>query len=167
MASISAEEAGGQNIIAALDVVRYSELGQKIIDGSDEGYNVMVYSVPEQIITFSSYADHPHIMIDAPGAAPESTAAGAYQILLRMWQAYKPILKLPDFGKRSQDLYALRQFSEEGAMAAFKEGNFELGISRISNIWASLPGANYPGQRMRRMGELRVRYLAYGGTIAK
>jgi muramidase (phage lysozyme) len=79
MARITPEEAGGKNVVALLDAIKVSELGPRIIAGSDDGYNVLVGSTPTHILTFPSYASHPNIL----NRETNSTAAGAYQLLHR------------------------------------------------------------------------------------
>ena len=164
MPRISAMDAGGQNVSALLDTIAWSEIGLEILADpvSDDGYKVLVGSHPGQIFTFSSYADHPHALVDV--GRVESTAAGRYQILYRDWPYYKGLLGLPDFGPIAQDLYAIRQFKETGAFPLIMAGMFNQAVENIAHIWASLPGSQY-GQRVHTLDDLKNAYLQAGGII--
>ena len=101
-------------VVAFLNMVAVSELGQVILDNSDNGYNVLVGSTPDNIVTFDSYADHPRIVqkiVTRSGNTLYSSAAGRYQILSRMWDAYRPRLSLTDFGPDSQDAIAAQMLN--------------------------------------------------------
>lgn len=166
MARISAVAAGGSQVVALLDTVAVSELGEQILSDpmADEGYRVLVGSVPGQLLLFSSYRDHPHADIQIR-AALRSSAAGRYQVMEHFWPYYKGVLELPDFGPESQDRYAIQQFKENGALAAIQGGKFEYAVMRIAHIWASLPGAGY-GQHENRMAALAAVFKSKGGVIA-
>jgi len=56
MARISAADAGGVNVLAFLDMLAWSELGSEILKQSDDGYNVIVGSLPGRLITFDDYS---------------------------------------------------------------------------------------------------------------
>jgi len=45
MARISAADVGGANVLAFLDILAWSELGENILAQSDDGYNVIVGSL--------------------------------------------------------------------------------------------------------------------------
>lgn len=168
MPRISPQQAGGLNICALLDAIATSELAQLLkVPGSDDGYNVLVGSTPTRPNFFPAYTCHP--MPNPPGIqyAPGkwSTAAGRYQILSRWWPQYQRSLKLPDFGPLSQDLYAIQQIRERGAIADILAGHFETAIVKCNGCWASLPGSQY-GQHTNAMDGLRAAYLLAGGTCA-
>ena len=112
-------------------------------EGAD--YNTIV-SGPDGPETFSDFSDHPF----AKGRAAKlvrpglySTASGRYQLLLRFWRAYQPMLRLSDFSPASQDSVALQQIKERGALQDIENGNIRSAIGKCSNIWASLPGNDY------------------------
>ena len=114
--------------------------------------------------TFIGFADHPRILVQVrPGLV--STAAGRYQVLARYYDAYKALLHLPDFSPMSQDLIAMQQIKERGALQDIAAGNFESAVSKCKNIWASLPGAGY-GQHENNLEDLQVVYTTAGGTLA-
>ena len=164
MPRISVVDAGGQNICAMLDCIAWSEIGPDILADpvSDDGYKVLVGSRPAQVLTFSSYADHPHALVQA--GSLESSAAGRYQILYRDWPYYRGLLQLPDFGPLAQDRYAIRQLLERGALSLIMGGMFDMAIARISNIWASLAGSRW-GQHTNSMDALRKAFTDAGGVI--
>lgn len=161
MARITEQQAGGRNVLALLDTIAYAEgtdNGRQ--ETKDDGYDVLVGGK-----LFADYSKHPNVLVKL-NAKLSSTAAGRYQILNRFWKHYQKQLSLPDFGPESQDLYAIQQFKERGALGRIQAGEFEKAIIRISNIWASLPGAGY-GQHEYSMDALRDVYMRAGGTLAE
>lgn len=144
---------------AFLDMLAFSEIGPKLLASSDRGYNVLVGGK-----LFNSYADHPRIKVFFKKWNLYSTAAGRYQILARYYDAYKKLLKLPDFSPDSQDKIALCMISEQGASQDVKAGRLELAIKKCRNIWASLPGAGY-GQSEQRYASLENAFLEAGGGL--
>lgn len=150
---------------AFLDMLAISELGQKLLIASDNGYNVLVGSTPAMPRLFSSYADHPRQLIDLPRLGIKSTAAGRYQLLARYFDAYKKLLRLPDFSPASQDAIALQQIRERGALADIEAGNFADAVAKCRNIWASLPGAGYK-QNENTLAYLLAAFTKSGGKIA-
>lgn len=159
------------NLAAFLDMIAFSELGPRIIAASDNGYDVLVGSVPGNVQRFTSYADHPRKLIrlvikgdDGKLVRVNSTAAGRYQILARYYDAYKARLKLPDFGPESQDAIAIQMIRECKALDDIKHGRFDVAVRKCASRWASLPGAIY-GQHVNDMDDLRVAYVNAGGRL--
>jgi muramidase (phage lysozyme) len=161
MARITAQQAGGANRVAFLDMIAHSEIGLLLLAESDDGYNVLVGSTPAKPLIFPSYATHPNIL----NKQCNSTAAGRYQLLFRWFKPYAALLKLPDFSPLSQDMIALQQIRERGAFALIDAGQFEAAVERCSNIWASLPGNSY-GQHVNGIEALKFAYLNAGGAAA-
>ncbi|KOR19305.1 glycoside hydrolase family protein [Burkholderia cenocepacia] len=162
MARISVAAAGGKNRVAFLDTVAVSEIGAALLAKSDDGYNVLVGSTASRPLLFNSYVSHPNVLnrqIRVP-----STAAGRYQILTRWWRIYQAQMKLPDFGPESQDRYALQQLREHGALPLIDAGRFREAVAKVSNVWASLPGAGY-GQHENDIEHLLAAYRAAGGEV--
>jgi muramidase (phage lysozyme) len=93
-----------------------------------------------------------------------STAAGRYQILKRTFDAYKKILNLPDFSPVSQDAIAKQLIRERLAIQDIEAGRVIEAIHKVSNIWASLPGAGY-WQHEHRIEPLVVAYRTAGGVL--
>lgn len=146
------------NEIALLKTIGFSEIGRDLLAHSDNGYNVLFGGC-----LFQSYADHPRKKVTANGLT--STAAGKYQILERIYDAYKPQLGLTDFSPHAQDCIALELFKEVGADMLINEGHFEEAIKRCSLRWASLPGAKWD-QHKNNMAYLEAFYENVGGTLA-
>ncbi|GEK48447.1 lysozyme [Bisbaumannia pacifica] len=168
MPRITPDQAGGENVCAFLDTLARAEIGPEMLAESDDGYDVLVGSLPGDVERFASYADHPlPRRQDAIEYAPGlwSTAAGRYQILSRYWAHYRDQLGLPDFGPVSQDRYAIQQLREQRALPAIQGGRFSLAIERCRNIWASLPGAGY-GQHEHSIETLARAYVEAGGKLA-
>lgn len=153
------------NLKAFLDAIAHSELGAGLLAASDNGYNALVGSTAAAPHLFHSYADHPRVLVWLPRLNINSTAAGRYQVLARYFDAYRVLLKLPDFSPASQDAIAVQQIRERRALALIESGDFSAAVDRVSNIWASLPGAGY-GQHENRMADLEQAYIAAGGTVA-
>lgn len=170
MPRITAEQAGGQNVVAFLDMIAASEIDAYTLQHSDDGYNVLVGShgpmkragqqIPANVMTFASYSTHPNVY----SKACNSTAAGRYQLLNRWYAPYATLLKLRDFSPVSQDLIALQQIRERKAIQLIQTGHITEAILRCSNIWASLPGNDY-GQHQNEMALLLSYYAAAGGKV--
>jgi muramidase (phage lysozyme) len=152
---------------AFLDMIAFSELGKALLAKSDNGYNVIVGSTPANPILFDSYADHPRKLqaLTIKGNTVKSTAAGRYQLLSRFFDVYKRQLGLKDFSPASQDAIALQQIRECRALPLIDAGRFAEAVTRVSNIWASLPGAGY-NQHENELASLQAAYVAAGGQLA-
>jgi len=160
------------NLRAFLDMIAYSELGPDILAQSDNGYDVLVGSTPNDVHLFDSYADHPRERVkltvkanDGTRMQVESTAAGRYQILARYFDHYRMALGLPDFGPESQDLIALQLIRECSATGDIVEGRFDKAMTKCASRWASLPMAGY-GQHENDPADLRAAYVAAGGQVS-
>lgn len=149
---------------AFLDMIAHSEIGEKLLQISDNGYNVIVGSTPTKPDLFTSYASHPRKMVRL-GEDLQSTAAGRYQLLSRYYTIYCQQLNLKDFSPESQDCIALQQIKERHAIEDINAGRFEDAVQKCSNIWASLPNSPY-GQHTNRMSDLKAAYVDAGGTLA-
>lgn len=157
-------------MLAFLDMLAYSEIGPAMLadPATDDGYRVLVGSLPNHLQLFSDYGDHPlptsaSAITVRPGL--RSTAAGRYQILSRYWRHYQRQLDLPDFGPESQDRYAIQQIHEQRASGDIHAGRIDRAIRKCRNIWASLPGAGY-GQREHALETLLAAYSDAGGVLA-
>ena len=158
------------NLSAFLSTIAFSE-GTK--DLGHDGYDVIVGSKPSQVITFSSFRDHPRIVVrlrkDNPFTKVSeellSSAAGRYQILERYFDAYKKQLNLGDFSPASQDAIAIQLFNECKAYDDILAGFFEKALQKCVSRWASLPGAGY-NQHENTVASLRTAYINYGGTLS-
>ncbi|WP_339934572.1 glycoside hydrolase family 104 protein [Vreelandella glaciei] len=167
MPRITPHSAGGKNVCAFLDMLAFAEIGPAMLAASDDGYNVLVGSMPHAMSVFDGYGKHPlPSKRDAIQYAPGvwSTAAGRYQILSRYWPHYRDQLGLPDFGPESQDRYAIQQIKEQRALDLIQQGEITEAIGRCRNIWASLPGAGY-GQHEHALGDLMRAYVDAGGEL--
>lgn len=139
------------NLHALLDTIAWAEIGVPLLARSDNGYNVLVGGK-----LFSSYADHPRILVDLPRLGIKSSAAGRYQLLGRYFDFYKKILKLADFSPPAQDRIAIQQIKE---CLVTEQTDIAIAIPRLSRIWASFPGNNY-GQHQHSLDELVAVYEA-------
>lgn len=167
MPRITPVQAGGHNVCAYLDMLAVAEIGPAMLAASDDGYDVLVGSLPGAIQRFDDYTYHPlPLSSDAIRYAPGlySTAAGRYQILSRYWRHYAEQLGLKDFGPVSQDRYAIQQIKEQRALGDVKAGRLRKAVKKCANIWASLPGAGY-GQHEHAMETLIEAFQAAGGRL--
>ena len=124
----------------------------------NHGYDVVVGGS-----LFSDYSRHPNRLVRLrPGLS--STAAGRYQLLSKYYDTYKRQLNLPDFGPASQDQIALQQISERRALADIDAGRIREAVSKVNNIWASLPGSKH-GQRTETMDDFLKYFRAAGGKV--
>lgn len=110
------------------------------------------------------FKDHPREVRTANGIP--SSAAGAYQFLYKTWVWCKKQLQLTDFGPANQDKAALLLLSMNNSLENIKKGNFAQALYQNRKTWASLPGANYPGQGMRSYSKLVQVYRSAGGKLA-
>lgn len=158
MARLLAEQVGGQNVIAFLDMIAYAEGVERF--SSHGGYDVLVGGG-----TFNGYREHPRQLVWLPKYRIHSTAAGRYQFLWRTWNSVRNRLKLPDFGPASQDRAAIELLRETGALADIQKGWISSAVRRSRKTWASLPDAGY-GQRELPLEKLLAVYQKAGGHMA-
>ena len=154
-ARISPEEAGGQNVVAFLDTIAFSE-GTAF--RGDDGYNVLVGGQ-----LFQGYVYHPRELIHVRDDL-YSTAAGRYQFLAHTWDDLASRLGLTDFSPVSQDKGAIELIRERDALDDIVAGRFVGAVAKCSTIWASFPGNNY-GQRVQRISELAKTFTTAGGLL--
>lgn len=86
---------------------------------------------------------HPQVTKRTKSGAYPSTAAGRYQFLYSTWKRFRDGLKLPDFSPESQDLAAIAQLAEVGAIEPILKGDIAKAIEKSRKVWASFPGAGY------------------------
>lgn len=123
----------------------------------DHGYDVLVGGG-----LFSSYNDHPRVLVDLPRLGIKSTAAGRYQILARFYDHYKKQLGLPDFSPESQDKIAIQLIKECKAIDDIGAGRIEQALTKCRSRWASLPGAGY-SQHEHKMETLVAKFKELAG----
>ena len=187
MARITAQQAGGQNIVAFLDAIAGPGVEDTAMNPAtlDDGYDILVSGkpislndgkgspIPPGLVTSigiknrfnNAYVNHPNVLVQV-NASLKSSAAGRYQIMTRWWPAYQKQLNLPDFGPISQDLYAIQQIREQKAISLLLAGRFFDAVNACSGIWASLPGTNQiQGQNKASPQLLVAHYTAAGGVV--
>lgn len=169
MAEISADAAGGRNVVAFLDMLAWSEGTSTSPATKDRGYDVIVTGADRKPETFSDYSAHPFAkgrkskLITRNGLT--SNASGRYQFMLKDYAHYRDLLRLPDFAPLSQDLWAIQLIRERRALPLIQAGRIQEAIARVRNIWASLPGAGY-GQPEHALEKLMTAYRNAGGAVA-
>lgn len=90
---------------------------------------------------FNSFTDHPRKVITNSGYS--SSAAGAYQIIVKTWDGLVSRYGFNDFSPKNQDLAALALIKGRGALNDVIEGRFKVAIDKCNQEWASLPGSPY------------------------
>jgi muramidase (phage lysozyme) len=146
------------NLQAFLSTLAYSEgtdNGRQ--PTKDRGYDVIVGGE-----LFTGYKDHPRKLVYLPKLGIKSTAAGRYQILARFYDAYKVLLKLPDFSPSSQDKIAIQLIKECKALGDIEAGRIAEALTKCRSRWASLPGAGY-NQHEHKMETLLAKYKEFSG----
>lgn len=153
------------NLGAFLDMIAVSELGPALLACSDDGYDVIVGSTAAKPNLFTSYDDHPRVLVDIPTLNIKSSAAGRYQILRRIYDHYKVELGLNDFSPYSQDAIAMRLIQERKAVHDIEIGDIGSAIYKCKSAWASLPESGY-GQHEHKKEYLIGAYQKAGGVLA-
>jgi muramidase (phage lysozyme) len=135
---------------AFLDVIAYAE-GTSHAKGYSALYGGEL---------FNDFSCHPRRIIikKSCNRLLGSTAAGRYQILARSWDHYASVLHIKDFSPQNQDKIAVALIRQRGALNNVLAGEFEIAIEKVSQLWASLPGAPYK-QRIVHMQQLKKIYL--------
>ena len=161
-----------KNLNAFLDMLGWSEGTITSELTKNDGYDVIVtglsidgFKTPE---VFTDYRHHPFVnrspkRINKKGLY--SSASGRYQHMRVHWEHYRDLLKLPDFGPESQDKWAIQLIRERKALVLIEAGKIEQAVDAVSNLWASLPGANYKDQSMHSIDKLKDIYLIKGGKL--
>lgn len=172
MTRLAASDLGGANVVAFLDVVAHSELGQlEQRPETDGGYRVIVGSTPQRPILTYDYTRHPRIVVTT--AWGRSNAAGRYQVMAAVpgairtdtWDWASRAAEVRDFSPEAQDRVGVYLVDHRGALALVKAGQFDQALRKCAQEWASLPGAGY-GQHENELAALRSYYLAAGGRLA-
>jgi len=132
MAKITAQQAGGTNVVAFLDMLAWSEGTSTRPATKDGGYDVIVTGADRVPEVFADYSVHPFShgrkskRINSKGQT--SNASGRYQFMLKDYAHYRSLLKLPNFGPLSQDMWAIQLI--RAALAAADPGREDRGGHR-------------------------------------
>ncbi|WP_290874912.1 glycoside hydrolase family 104 protein [Aquabacterium sp.] len=111
--------------------------------------------------SFSGFADHPRQAVSKWGLT--STAAGAYQMLSKVWDETRDLMGLGSFSPRNQDIAALGRIAARGALPDVLAGNLTAAIKRLNKEWASLPESPY-GQGTITWATARDVFSRAGGS---
>jgi muramidase (phage lysozyme) len=90
----------------------------------------------------SHYQDHPHNY----DPKMNSTAAGKYQFIKGTWASIKAQLGITGpsgFDPHTQDLFAVQQLRDKGAIRALGANDFAGAVKATAGVWASFPGNTY------------------------
>lgn len=154
------------NLKCFLDTIAFSEGTLHHPLTKCGGYDVIVTGVdgPEIFYNFKTHPFENRLpkKINSKGLC--STASGRYQLLYRYYEVYKEELKLNDFSPDSQDIIAIQQILERGAIEDINSGRFYIALSKCAPIWASLPNSPY-GQPTNSIEALVEVYKSFGGNV--
>lgn len=117
---------------------------------------------------FNDFSDHPRQYFpytNEAGVTIRTSAAGAYQIIVRTWDSLRARLNLPDFSPASQDAAAVELIRERGALQDAYAGRMEAVATKCRSVWASLPGSDVD-QPTRPMSGVLAAFQSAGGTLA-
>lgn len=151
------------NVKAFLEMIRECE-GTNYPDG----YRYMFGSTPKHPNLMIDYKDHPRKYFDytnRAGRKLHTSAAGAYQFIVKTWDALQEKLDLSDFSPTSQDIAAIQLIFEQKALNDIVSGHFKEAINKVRKIWASLPGSGND-QPEKSFLQASSFYQKAGGVIA-
>ena len=154
-----------KNLSAFLLMIRHCE-GTYTTD--DEGYRALFGWIKGNGKVIKSYADHPRKYTpytDHAGEKLQTSAAGAYQMIVGTYDALKKRGIMKDFSPSEQDKGAIELIREKGALKDIESGAFGTAITKVRKIWASLPGSG-SNQPEKSMTAARKWYSDAGGTFA-
>lgn len=148
-----------KNVQALLRVIREGESDQ-----TSQAYYKLVGDGPG-IYSLHDLTDHPRRVVSLPikGQQHFSTAAGAYQFLLRTWDEMVALYGFEDFSPQCQDEAAIGLFVRRNALDAAIAGALALWLDKCSYEWASLPPGRYGQNEISIADVVRV-YTEYGGV---
>lgn len=117
--------------------------------------------------TIEDMSDHPVLTGEWPGAKfgnGISTAAGAYQFIVKTWRSLKRKGVVVDFSPESQDAGAVELIRGRKALGAVEAGDLRGALNLVSWEWASLPPSRY-GQPQRSYAWCQIRFEHHGGVL--
>ncbi len=126
---------------------------------------------PNQTVGYHEFNDlsrHPNKRVKFNKRGDRSTAAGAYQILNKTWEAEAKRQGLQDFSLENQQRAAIGVLKDVGALNHIVKGDFDMAKKKAAKAWASLPGSTIgesTGQTAR-FKPLAEQYLAAGKPTA-
>jgi len=139
------------NVAAFLHLIRFGESSN-----SDRAYS-MLYGGGQ----FSDFSQHPGIFFPLPNGK-QTSAAGAYQIVLTTWNNLRRQYDLPDFSPTTQDFAAVCLIKGRGAISDVEAGRFDIAIRKCRKEWTSLPGAAAARYSLDKAHQILT---AYGGQF--
>lgn len=149
--NVPRELVGERNVVAFLRTIRQGESSQ-----TADAYRMMngreLFTAPPWI--------HPR----RKGKGGTSTAAGAYQFVVKTWDGLVKEMALADFSPAAQDLAALGHIAWLGALPDVISGNTRAAYAKCSmkSGWTSLPGGPENPQTAAAADAVFVRY---GGVL--
>lgn len=123
------------NVQKMLDLLGHTE-------GTDTTYGYKTLVGGKRINDLSS---HPNVVGMVTKDGP-STAFGRYQITGTTWRGLQKQYGFTDMSPHSQDLAAVALMKNRGALDDIMAGNFNKGISKLGDEWASLPTSTTQNQ---------------------
>lgn len=141
------------NVRAFLRVIREGESNQR-----DDAYRIMFGGEHFEAPPW----EHPGKVVTVGRLS--STAAGAYQFLLRTWNGLVKRYGFEDFSPKNQDLAAVALIDGRGALGDVIAGRLRAALDGCAKEWASLPGSPY-GQPTLTYEQAETAFRAWGGEV--
>lgn len=137
------------NIKAFLKLIRYAEHRRE----DDDVY----FHLLGGKLKFYDTSRHPIQKIFARGKCPD--IAGAYHHKLKIWEEAYDKGIVSDFSPAAQDILAVNRLISSKALKYVEAGDVENAITRLSDVWTSLPGACNSQMKMNEAKERFEKYL--------
>lgn len=143
------EEIKAVNVKAFLKLIRYAEHKRE----DDDVY----FHLLGGKLKFYDTSRHPIQKIFGRGKCPD--IAGAYHHKLKVWEEAYDNGIVSDFSPASQDILAVNRLISSKALKYVEVGDVENAITRLGDVWTSLPGACNSQMKMNEAKERFEKYL--------
>lgn len=151
------------NLQAFLWTIRFAE-GRDNRDGYRTMWSGDTFEVDSKLSPYYNYRNRPTDVYIGPGGIV-SSAAGAYQLRVKVWEWCQEQLNLPDFSPASQDKAAIFLLGLTNSLENIKKGNFAQAIYQNRKTWTSLPGSGDTRRSIKTYGQLLNVYKSAGGKV--
>ena len=155
------------NIQAFLYLIRVAE-NTAHIDGYRQMWDGSLFEVDlrsdKSKPPYYKYQDRPKEVYIGKGGEV-SSAGGAYNLRVKVWEWCKESLGLTDFTPASQDQAAIFLLGINNSLENIKKGNLAQAIYQNRKTWAGLPGSGDAARSRVSYGKLLSLFKAAGGKV--